>query len=104
VAALDDIEDGEVEEEEDDEEAEEDSAELAALPEYDSPALPADFYSSSDWLVGFLMGFYQPIQFRWRNSDCGSRFLGFTLMFMGYTQYFDRPFVPTIANSLFLAL
>lgn len=50
------------------------------------------------------MGFYQPIQFRWRNSDCGSRFLGFTLMFMGYTQYFDRPFVPTIANSLFLAL
>ena len=57
-----------------------------------------------DALMGFTMGFYNPIQNRWRNKDCRARFMGMIQMFMLFTPLFDKPFagtaLPIITTSL----
>jgi len=52
-------------------------------------ALPTEFYGWLDLITGFSMGFYNPIQRRWRNNDCRSNFFSVSTNLLGYSKYFD---------------
>ena len=50
---------------------------------------PYDFYSSLDFGMGFIIGVYGPIQSRWRNEDCRSKFFRLASNLTSYSKYFD---------------
>ena len=51
--------------------------------------MPYDFYSRLDFGAGFLIGVYGPIQSRWRNDDCRSKFFKLASNLTSYSKYFD---------------
>ena len=56
---------------------------------------PYHFFSALDFSMGLMLGFYNPVQKRWRNWDCRSQFFGMALSYLNYTKYFDKPFEPS---------
>ena len=42
--------------------------------------------------MGFVLGFYSPVQKRWRNWDCRSQFFGMAVNTLNYAKYFDAPY------------
>ena len=59
---------------------------------YISSALPTEAFGWFDLLMGFTLGLYNPIQIRWRNEDCRSRFFHSAVNLIGYARHFDSPF------------
>ena len=62
---------------------------------------PYDFTSKVDFGMGFIIGAYAPVQGRWRNDDCRSKFFKLASMLMGYTKYGDyHPDERTIGDNV----
>jgi len=53
--------------------------------------LPFNFFSTLDFSMGMIIGFYAPVQRRWRNWDCRSQFFSQALNLVGYSKFFDKP-------------
>ena len=58
-------------------------------------AFPENFFGRLDYIAGFTIGFYNPLQKRWRQKDCRARFMTFAVNILGYAKYFDKPYNPT---------
>ena len=56
---------------------------------------PRDGWALTDWIVGFVVGAYSPLQVVWRNSDCRSQFFNMGLRTITYSRFFDKPFDTT---------
>ena len=69
-----------------------DPEESQAAQVIETSPLPFNFYSSLDFSMGLLIGFYSPVQKRWRNWDCRSQFFSLALNLVGYAKRFDKPF------------
>ena len=54
--------------------------------------------------MGFIFGFYNPIQYRWRNKDCRARFMSMVQNLMNYVPYADQPFEGGPIRYLSLAI
>ena len=50
--------------------------------------------------MGLIVGFYSPIQKRWRNWDCRSQFFSLAVNVVNYAKYFDKPYEFTVGGSL----
>ena len=57
-----------------------------------STIFPTDGWGITDFVFGLLIGGYAPIQARWRNYDCRSRFYNLGVNIIGYSRFFDLPF------------
>lgn len=58
----------------------------------ESEIYPTTGWGIADFSVGFLIGFYGPLQARWRNYDCRSAFYKLGTNVIGYSTFFDKPF------------
>ena len=53
---------------------------------------PVDGFGIYDFVMGFIMGGYAPVQARWRNNDCNSVWYNFCMTTMAWSQEFDKIF------------
>ena len=79
-------------------------SEEAELQEEGGFIMPTEFFGQTDLMMGFVVGFYGPIQSRWRDNDCRARFFNLASNLSTYSALFDKPFSPSPVNSGFLGL
>ena len=74
--------------------------EQAAIEHSETTWYPHTFYSALDFSMGLMLGFYSPVQKRWRNWDCRSQFFGMAMNIVNYSKYFDKPYEVTVGGLL----
>ena len=84
----------------DDQFEEADKEEPIQYEHVETTALPFNFFSTLDFSMGLILGFYSPIQKRWRNWDCRSQFFSLAINVVNYAKYFDKPYEFTVGGSL----
>ena len=62
--------------------------------------MPFNFFSSLDFSMGLILGFYSPIQKRWRNWDCRSQWFSLAVNVVNYAKYADKPYELTVGGGL----
>ena len=63
----------------------------ASSPRVSENSYNSSFYKIMDYAVGFILGFYSPLQKRWRNLDCRAKSFDLGLAMTGYSRKFDKP-------------
>ena len=49
--------------------------------------------------MGLVIGFYSPVQKRWRNWDCRSQFFSMAVNILNYAKFFDAPYEPSLGKA-----
>ena len=66
----------------------------------ETTAMPFNFFSTLDFSMGMIIGFYSPIQQRWRNWDCRSRFFDLAIKVVKFSKYWDKPYELTVGGAV----
>ena len=85
-------------------EQESETAALAEAEKIETTPYPFNFFSTLDFTMGVMLGFYAPVAKRWRNWDCQSQFFSMALAFTNFSKLFDKPYESSFGQNLALGL
>lgn len=61
-------------------------------------------FGTIDFLTGFAIGVYGPLQYRWRDGDCRSQFYKLASNLLGYSKHATKSFEANPVSYTFLGL